>query len=360
MISPDQLRSICRKYSGRPDYYSGGDIPTNKLMNAKKSLRIPGTEDVYAVIDCTVFGSAKDAIVVAASGIYAKNTDSSGPQYFSWKELAELNILSSRESLTVMEVVFSNGRKLNCVGQTMGVNDGIIPLLNDLLGVLRAAEESMDWFVVADGAQQGPYSRKALKQMVTDGVIVPAATSVWRDGMPSWVPMHTIPELAARPKGPTPPPFVPPQAAGPTPPPFPSSPGEQQPQTQAPLQPQAPARTHTPAQTGTGTSTSAPPTGLPTDGIKTRFVDGERGSELVDINSAEADRLVLLPSMTLAHARLIENERQARLGFTTVEEVGQLLGLEPHQVERLRPLVTFSVYSPAGGVAPAGKRLIDF
>ncbi|MBN2566150.1 MAG: DUF4339 domain-containing protein, partial [Candidatus Eisenbacteria bacterium] len=324
----------------------------------------PGMEDVYAIIDCTVFGSAKDAIVVAASGIYAKNTDSAGPQYFSWKELAELSILSSRESLTVMEVAFSNGRKLNCVGQAMGVNDGIIPLLNDLLGVLRAAEESMDWFVVVDGAQQGPYSRKALKQMVTDGVMVPAATSVWRDGMASWAPMQTIRELDARPKGPAPPPFVPPQPAGPTPPPFPGSPGAQQPQAQAPLQapqqPQAAAWTQTPRQAGTVPTTAAPSTGFSAGGMETGFVDGAHGSALVDINSAEADRLVLLPSMTLAHARLIEKERQARLGFTTVEEVGRLLGLQPHQVERLRPLVTFSVYSPAGGAAPAGKRLIDF
>ncbi|MBN1319563.1 MAG: DUF4339 domain-containing protein [Thermoleophilia bacterium] len=361
MISPDQLRSICRKYAGMQDFYSGGDIPANKLINARKSLKIPGREDVFALINCTVFGSAKDAIVIASSGIFAKNNDMVGAQYFSWKDLSELSIVGSQERLSASEVTFSDGRSINCTGQMMGVAKGIVPLLNDLLVVLKAADESLDWFVVVDGVQQGPYSRKTLKQMVMDGVIVPAAASVWRDGMSSWAPMQDVAELAVQPRGPVPPPFVPPQQAAPTPPPWPGPGVAQGAQAQASFQAGAQASSTTaPPAFGTATTVPAQTAGAQSAGGQTPGLHaGGQTGELVDLNSAHVDELVLLPAMTLAHARAIEKERSVRLGFTRVEEVGEFLGLQPHQVEQLRPLIAFAVYS-AGGGAAAGKRLIDF
>lgn len=347
MISEEQLLSICRRYSGRQDYYCGGEIPANKLINARKSLRIPSREQVLALINCTVFGSAKDAIAIASSGIYAKNTDSLGPQYFSWKDLSEVTIVSSQQRLSAMDVTFSNGRTLNCNGQAMGVNDGIVPLLNDILNALKAADESLDWFVVVDGAQQGPYSKKALKQMVSDGVIVPTAASAWKDGMATWTPMQDVAELAVQPKqGPAPPPFVAPQPGTATPPPFPGSEATQQPYSQTPgwaPGPQAAA----PAAPGMATG-------------NTQGGGAQTGGPLLDVNSADVDSLLLLPGMTLAHARSIEKERRLRLGFTKVEEVGEFLGLQPHQVERLRPMVSFAAYSATGGATAAGGRLIDF
>lgn len=358
MISEEQLLSICRRYSGRQDYYCGGEIPANKLINARKSLRIPSREQVLALINCTVFGSAKDAIAIASSGIYAKNNDSLGPQYLSWKDLSEVTIVGSQQRLTAMDVTFSNGRTLNCIGQTMGVNDGIVPLLNDILNALKAADESLDWFVVVEGAQQGPYSKKAVKQMVSDGVIVPTSASVWRDGMASWMPMQDVSELAVQPRGPAPPPFVPPQPVTPTPPPFPGAEATQQPSPQAPGWAQEPQSATSP---GAGTATAAA-SGTTAPGVAAGNTQngGARTGGPLDVNSADVDSLLLLPGITLAYARSIEKERRLRLGFTKVEEVGEFLGLQPHQVERLRPMVSFAAYSATGGATAAAGRLIDF
>jgi DNA uptake protein ComE-like DNA-binding protein len=73
----------------------------------------------------------------------------------------------------------------------------------------------------------------------------------------------------------------------------------------------------------------------------------------VDVNNAPLEDLLALPGMTRARAERVVQERGARGGFTDVDQLGQLLGLQPHQVQRLRPRVTF------GRVAPRA-RMVDF
>ena len=48
-----------------------------------------------------------------------------------------------------------------------------------------------------DSKPQGPYTAQQIAQFVRAGQIVPAATKVWREGMPAWVELTQFPELAS-------------------------------------------------------------------------------------------------------------------------------------------------------------------
>lgn len=52
------------------------------------------------------------------------------------------------------------------------------------------------WFYVdAKGAQAGPVSVEQLYSLVSSKTIT-TANFAWRQGLPNWVPMHSIPDLA--------------------------------------------------------------------------------------------------------------------------------------------------------------------
>ena len=53
------------------------------------------------------------------------------------------------------------------------------------------------YFLGIDGKQQGPFTAQHIGQFVRAGQIVPAATKVWREGMPAWADLSQFPELAS-------------------------------------------------------------------------------------------------------------------------------------------------------------------
>jgi len=53
-------------------------IPTTKERNARQSCGVPGGEKVLALIDCTLWGSARDAVVFGEHAMYFHNGTASG------------------------------------------------------------------------------------------------------------------------------------------------------------------------------------------------------------------------------------------------------------------------------------------
>lgn len=51
-----------------------------------------------------------------------------------------------------------------------------------------------DWFYTQQGQQVGPVSPDQLRQLVATGSLPPGEL-VWRDGLSSWIPAHTVPGL---------------------------------------------------------------------------------------------------------------------------------------------------------------------
>ncbi len=60
--------------------FTAPDIPPTKLKNARKRCQVPDDDATVALIDCTLFGSAHDCVLLTESGIYGRNLG--GPAYF--------------------------------------------------------------------------------------------------------------------------------------------------------------------------------------------------------------------------------------------------------------------------------------
>lgn len=64
------------------------------------------------------------------------------------------------------------------------------------------------------------------------------------------------------------------------------------------------------------------------------------GGPLVNVNTATVDQLQALPGIGEARARAIVETRTERGGFKSVEELLEVRGIGPANLERLRPHVT--------------------
>lgn len=65
-------------------------------------------------------------------------------------------------------------------------------------------------------------------------------------------------------------------------------------------------------------------------------------AETVDVNTAAAAELEDLPGMNRSRARRAVKEREAQGGFTSLEDFGETVGLQPHEIVRLRRVATCS------------------
>ncbi|MDJ1114010.1 ComEA family DNA-binding protein [Microbacterium dauci] len=65
-------------------------------------------------------------------------------------------------------------------------------------------------------------------------------------------------------------------------------------------------------------------------------------AEPVDVQTATADELRELPGMDRTKARRLVKERTKRGGFSSLEDFGEVAGLQPHEIVRLRAAATCS------------------
>jgi hypothetical protein len=72
-------------------FYKTALIPSKKKKNAKISLKIPMQDKLYALVDNTAFGSAKDSIAICSLGIYWKNMTGK-PCFLSYPDLVQSEI----------------------------------------------------------------------------------------------------------------------------------------------------------------------------------------------------------------------------------------------------------------------------
>ena len=64
--------------------------------------------------------------------------------------------------------------------------------------------------------------------------------------------------------------------------------------------------------------------------------------EPVDVQTATAEELQQLPGMNRPRARKAVKERTKRGGFASIEDFGEVVGLQPHEIVRLRAAATCS------------------
>lgn len=324
MPSYDELLRVCAKYTGA-NYYVDELIPQKKLSNARSRFPIPDTERVVALLDTTVFGSNKIGMAVCESGIRWRNTNAqTNKTRLSWDEFATVNIVDKGKLTGKIEL--GDGNVLELTG-AFEKNDAV-QLLSEIQrlvkGVTRksSAPESPKerWMIAVFGQQYGPYDASTIKAMIEENRIDPAASRVWKEGMRNWVRLDRVPSLMALPRTPK-------VHAQSVPPPLPPM----APRTSAALKPDVADRV-----------------------VRRSF---EERDQAVDLNHASLDELLMLPGFSLNDAEQLVRGRESRRGFSAFEEVGRLLELQPHVIERLKERARITPYKDE---RTGSGRVVDF
>ena len=117
------VKTAVAKSDARSKIYVGADIPSKKLNNAIASMGVRVGEDVYALIDTTIFGSAKSGLVFTSAGIRWNNdwmqTDTVKTA-LSWVELAEQ--VSSAKAIE-NDLKFADDTIVSLAGSCIDPND---------------------------------------------------------------------------------------------------------------------------------------------------------------------------------------------------------------------------------------------
>lgn len=129
-----RLTEVCSRYS-EPDYYVTELIPSKKLENSLSYYPAPNSGGVIALIDATLFGSAKNGLAVGVHGISWKNgwfptdwhTMESNKYSFRWHEMRGIPI----EKIGFSSIKIGNGSYFS-VGACRLKIDVLIKILEEI------------------------------------------------------------------------------------------------------------------------------------------------------------------------------------------------------------------------------------
>lgn len=347
-IDFNRIERICAGYWGS-GYFVAEAIPFNKLSKFCSAISVQVQGHAIAFIDATVFGSGKNGLLITEAGVYWRNdwaTDTR-KNYLSWEELIQVSVMRSGD----YDIELGPG---NFFSMSAGQfdKDALVQLLQDIqsylitaLGDLAESEDkhmpdevsappvaspiappmpmpTEKWMVAIAGQSYGPYDIDLIKSLLGSGQIRPEETHVWKPGMPDWIPFMSQPEMAELVF------------------PFPSP---------APLEPRF-----------------APTPQSVEDSIEFALEPKQVSYEMgpVDVNTASMEELIEVLGVGVAGAKRIVQQREAVGGFRSMDEVGELLGLKPHQVERLRKQVIFTPIDSSVSSTPTplkpNTRVVDY
>ena len=147
--------------------------------------------------------------------VVSVNVPEDDPSFIKLKEAKELmakikiagrDIYQMDRSFNVLETAAGNeGTAGNLIGVGMGMNAGMgfagqmAGLAGQHMNTQAAAPppipQPASYFIAVNGQQQGPYDVNTLKGYITQGQIQ-RDTLVWKNGMPNWAQISTLPEFA--------------------------------------------------------------------------------------------------------------------------------------------------------------------
>lgn len=138
------------------DFYAHDRIPPKKLETAKSLYPVDPEDTPLALVDATVFGSAKCGMVIGLKGIYWKNdwTTPTEKNFLSWEELAPH---ASKLSSSFMTVKLAPGCEFNLSGSQMK-SDQLIGLLRQLCvaATKKPPKAVSASATIAEGLQEAP------------------------------------------------------------------------------------------------------------------------------------------------------------------------------------------------------------
>lgn len=129
-----RLKNACLRHKDSAPAYFVDPIPEKKANNARESLHIPLAEHIYALIDLTIFGSAKNAMVVTDNGLYWKDDNDKYPFFIAWSKLRHCS-LTETQGTHAKNIKFSDGLQMSLLGSgSLGEDNNrvVLHLLKDL------------------------------------------------------------------------------------------------------------------------------------------------------------------------------------------------------------------------------------
>jgi len=124
------ITAIIRRYNAS-GFYVGTDIPQKKLKNAAEHYPVPRSENPLALIDATIFGSAKVGMVLGERGVYWRNDwmTETAKNFLGWDELAADGFAVKKK-----ELILAPGCSFDMTGASMKCEQ-----LADMLGEILAS-----------------------------------------------------------------------------------------------------------------------------------------------------------------------------------------------------------------------------
>lgn len=328
-IDENTLLDICSQYSFT-SYYVGKEISRRKIKNARKRMLIPYRESILAFIDTTLFSSGKTGLAITVYGLYWEN----GKLYekrrgcLSWREWAEVDIKLIRKS------AYGFGADHECLiyssdaEKVLGLFQYLQRYVADALGIECVEQISPEeqvkqvelstpqrdenkWMIETGGERFGPYDLDTIEELLRNQQIRPELTFVWKKGMRSWVPLLRSPEVSS---------LVGKSAV------TPSFEMDKTIQTRHSI-----------------------------DQVRKETPDNEK-QEKLDINTASIEEIVEVLGIERSGAERIAAYRQVIEGFQSPEQVGELLGLKPHEVIKLSKQTVYKKALPYN----SSSRVVDY
>lgn len=122
------------------DLFIAPTIPTNKLANAYANYKIPNNKLIIALIDATVFGSAKNGMAITGDGLYWKNdwTTDSRKTFLTWDEISNnINDIQAKGS----ELLLGSGCSFGMAGAGMKPIT-LLKLLTEIEKIVETADKT--------------------------------------------------------------------------------------------------------------------------------------------------------------------------------------------------------------------------
>lgn len=138
----NKLISIINSYSS-DGFYKGSNIPPQKLQAATQYYPVDPHDTPLALIDTTVFGSAKTGMVIGLKGLYFRNDGSTKTEqnYISWETLSNNHTLVGKGSMFCILLI--QGCEFNMSGGSMK-RELLINLLNQIIVLYGEIKEVID------------------------------------------------------------------------------------------------------------------------------------------------------------------------------------------------------------------------
>ncbi|MDW3177082.1 MAG: hypothetical protein R8J94_06840 [Acidimicrobiia bacterium] len=136
----DAAVEILRAQPETHSFYVSPNVSKKRERNARAATAMPAWEEVVALVDCTVFGSAKDALVFGREGLYYKwSSHPDIPTYQSWDAVAKHGA----------EDIEEGGLNTRCrigerVYSMLGDRAAICAAINEMWGLLVADPKAGD------------------------------------------------------------------------------------------------------------------------------------------------------------------------------------------------------------------------